>query len=76
MWAIELVKDRATKAPAKEETNAVTQKAYERGLLTITAGTHGNILRTLMPLVTTDDELGEGLDVLEASLAAVQGGQA
>lgn len=76
MWAIELVKDRATRAPAKEETNAVTQKAYERGLLTITAGTYGNILRTLMPLVTTDEELREGLDVLEASLAAVQGGQA
>ncbi len=76
MWAIELVKDRATKAPAKEETNAVTQRAYERGLLTITAGTHGNILRTLMPLVTTDDELREGLDVLEASLAAVPGGRA
>ena len=50
----------------------MTQKAYERGLLTITAGTYGNVLRTLMPLVITDDELGEGLDVLEAALADVQ----
>ena len=53
MWALELVKDRATRAPAKEETNAVTQKAYERGLVTITAGTYGNVIRTLMPLVIT-----------------------
>jgi 4-aminobutyrate aminotransferase/(S)-3-amino-2-methylpropionate transaminase len=76
MWALELVKDRATRAPAKEETNAVTQKAYERGLLTITAGTFGNVIRTLMPLVVTDEELGEGLDVLEAALLAVGGGRA
>jgi 4-aminobutyrate aminotransferase/(S)-3-amino-2-methylpropionate transaminase len=76
MWALELVKDRGTLAPAKEETNAVTQRAYERGLLTITAGTYGNVIRTLMPLVISDDELGEGLDVLEAALAAGLGGQA
>jgi 4-aminobutyrate aminotransferase/(S)-3-amino-2-methylpropionate transaminase len=76
MWALELVKDRATRAPAKDETNAVTQKAYERGLLTITAGTYGNVLRTLMPLVISDDELREGLDVLESALAAVSGGRA
>jgi 4-aminobutyrate aminotransferase / (S)-3-amino-2-methylpropionate transaminase / 5-aminovalerate transaminase len=76
MWALELVKDRATKAPAKEETNQVTQKAYERGLLTITAGTYGNVIRTLMPLVISDDELREGLDVLEAALLAVGGGRA
>jgi 4-aminobutyrate aminotransferase/(S)-3-amino-2-methylpropionate transaminase len=76
MWAIELVKDRGSKAPAKEETNAVTQKAYERGLLTITAGTYGNVIRTLMPLVISDEELEEGLDVLEASLQAVAGGRA
>jgi 4-aminobutyrate aminotransferase/(S)-3-amino-2-methylpropionate transaminase len=72
MWALELVKDRASRLPAKEETNAVTQKAYERGLLTITAGTYGNVLRTLMPLVIGDDELREGLDVLEQALHAVQ----
>ena len=73
MWALELVKDRATRAPAKEETNAVTQKAYERGLITITAGTFGNVLRTLMPLVISDAELDEGLDVLGLALAEVSG---
>jgi 4-aminobutyrate aminotransferase / (S)-3-amino-2-methylpropionate transaminase / 5-aminovalerate transaminase len=73
MWALELVKDRATRAPAKDETNAVSQNGYARGLVTITAGTYGNVIRTLMPLVISDAELGEGLDVLEASLADVAG---
>ena len=71
MWAVELVKDRASKAPAKDETNAIAKRCYEHGLITITAGTYGNIIRTLMPLVIGDDELAEGLDVLEAALAAV-----
>jgi 4-aminobutyrate aminotransferase/(S)-3-amino-2-methylpropionate transaminase len=71
MWAIELVKDRATRAPAKDETSAVSKRGYARGLVTITAGTYGNVIRTLMPLVISDAELGEGLDVLEASLAEV-----
>ncbi|HEY6552452.1 MAG TPA: 4-aminobutyrate--2-oxoglutarate transaminase [Vicinamibacteria bacterium] len=71
MWALELVKDRATRAPAKDETSAVSKRGYARGLVTITAGTYGNVIRTLMPLVISDAELGEGLDVLEASLAEV-----
>jgi 4-aminobutyrate aminotransferase / (S)-3-amino-2-methylpropionate transaminase / 5-aminovalerate transaminase len=71
MWAVELVKDRATRVPAKDETSAVSKKCYERGLVTISAGTYGNIIRTLMPLVITDAELEEGLGVFEAALAEV-----
>jgi 4-aminobutyrate aminotransferase/(S)-3-amino-2-methylpropionate transaminase len=70
MWALELVKDRATKEPAKDETSAVARRCYESGLVTITAGTYGNVLRTLMPLVIGDEALDEGLDVLERALAA------
>ena len=69
MWAVELVKDRASRAPAKEETSAVAQRCWQRGLVTITAGTYGNVIRTLMPLVVSDSELEEGLDVLESALA-------
>jgi 4-aminobutyrate aminotransferase/(S)-3-amino-2-methylpropionate transaminase len=72
MWALELVKDRKAKTPAKDETAAVAKRAYERGLVTITAGTYGNILRTLMPLVIDDAQLAEGLDVLESCLAEVR----
>jgi 4-aminobutyrate aminotransferase/(S)-3-amino-2-methylpropionate transaminase len=71
MWAVELVKDRSTKEPAKDETTAVSKRCYEKGLVTITAGTYGNVIRTLMPLVIADDELKEGLDVMEQALAEV-----
>ncbi|HRC84663.1 MAG TPA: 4-aminobutyrate--2-oxoglutarate transaminase [Thermoanaerobaculia bacterium] len=69
MRALEIVRDKASKAHDKETTQAVIQRAYLNGLLLVAAGTHGNIIRTLMPLVITDDQLSEGLDVLEAALA-------
>jgi 4-aminobutyrate aminotransferase/(S)-3-amino-2-methylpropionate transaminase len=72
MGALELVRDRATREPGREETAAVARRCYERGLVTITAGTYGNVIRTLMPLVISDDELEEGLDVLESTLEGVR----
>jgi len=68
MMAIEFVKDRATKEPAKEMVQALVRLCYERGLITIPAGTYGNVFRALMPLVITDEQLDEGLDVLEAAI--------
>jgi 4-aminobutyrate aminotransferase-like enzyme len=47
--------------------------AYERGVLLIAAGTFGNVIRFLTPLVITDDEIDEGLDVIGASLATLSG---
>jgi 4-aminobutyrate aminotransferase/(S)-3-amino-2-methylpropionate transaminase len=47
----------------------VVDEAARRGVLVLTAGLYGNVIRTLMPLVMTDAELGEALDVLEAALA-------
>jgi 4-aminobutyrate aminotransferase/(S)-3-amino-2-methylpropionate transaminase len=68
MQAIEFVKDRATKEPAKDLVKDIVRRCYENGLLVISAGTYGNIVRTLMPLVITDEQLDEGLDVLEAAV--------
>lgn len=68
MQALELVKDRRTKEPDKELTQAVIRRAYEKGLILISAGTYGNVLRTLMPLVITDEQLEEGLEVLAHAL--------
>ena len=68
MRALELVKDRGTKEPDKERTDRVIRKACESGLLLVGAGTYGNVVRTLMPLVISDAELTEGLDVLENAL--------
>jgi 4-aminobutyrate aminotransferase/(S)-3-amino-2-methylpropionate transaminase len=71
MCALELVTDRGTKQPAREATELFTRRALERGLITITAGTFGNVIRTLMPLVMTDKELDFGLDVIEDVLAEI-----
>ena len=68
MRALELVRDKKSKEPDKDRTDRVLRGAYERGLLLVTAGTYGNVIRTLMPLVIADDELTEGLDVLEKAL--------
>ena len=68
MRAIEFVKDRATKEPARELVNRVVRLCYERGLIVLGAGTYGNVIRTLMPLVITEDQLEEGLEVLEGAI--------
>jgi 4-aminobutyrate aminotransferase/(S)-3-amino-2-methylpropionate transaminase len=68
MRAIEFVKDRTTKEPAKELVGKILRLCYERGLIVLSAGTYGNVIRTLMPLVITDDQLQEGLDVLEGAV--------
>jgi 4-aminobutyrate aminotransferase/(S)-3-amino-2-methylpropionate transaminase len=71
MQAIELVRSKDTREPADAETKEVAQFCYEHGLVTITAGSYGNVIRMLMPLILTDAQMDEGLDVLEAALAAV-----
>ncbi len=70
MRALEFVKDRVTKEPDKEFTQRVIQNAYKSGLLLLSAGTAGNIIRTLMPFVITDDQLDEGLALLERVIAS------
>jgi 4-aminobutyrate aminotransferase-like enzyme len=49
----------------------VSQYCYEHGLVLITAGSYGNVIRLLMPLVVTDAQMDEAMDVLEAALAYV-----
>jgi 4-aminobutyrate aminotransferase/(S)-3-amino-2-methylpropionate transaminase len=73
MRALELVKSRETREPAPDETKRIAQYCYEHGLITITAGSYGNVIRLLVPLVITDNQMDEGLDVLEEALASVSG---
>ena len=68
MLAIELVSDRATRRPAPELATAVAEHALHHGLLLLKAGVHGNCIRVLVPLVISDGELEEALDVWESSL--------
>ena len=64
MLAMELVKDPETRTPDKERTTRIVETALQEGLLLLTAGQYSNVIRTLMPLVITDDELEEGLSIL------------
>ena len=71
MQALELVRSKATREPADKETKQVAQYCYEHGLVLITAGSYGNVIRLLMPLVVTDAQMDEAMDVLEEALAHV-----
>jgi 4-aminobutyrate aminotransferase/(S)-3-amino-2-methylpropionate transaminase len=68
MIAIELVHP-GTKDPDPETTAAIAAGCREQGLLVLTCGTYGNVLRFLPPLVIGEELLTEGLDVLEAVFA-------
>jgi 4-aminobutyrate aminotransferase/(S)-3-amino-2-methylpropionate transaminase len=70
MQAMELVTDPITKEPAAELTRAITRFALEHGVILVTAGTFGNVIRLLVPLVVSEEQLNEGLDVVERALAS------
>jgi len=71
MLGMELVKDPVTKVPAKDECAAVVQECLRNGVIIPSAGIYGNVLRMLVAAVITDDQLNEGLDVLDAAIATV-----
>lgn len=71
MQALELVRSKTTRQPADDVTKEVSKYCYEHGLVTITAGSYSNVIRLLMPLVVTDVQMDEAMDVLEGALAQV-----
>ena len=71
MVAIELVKDRATKEPDAPTTSAILAAAHQRGLLLLKAGMYDNVIRVLVPLNITDEQLQKALDILEATFSEV-----
>ncbi|GAB2748883.1 4-aminobutyrate--2-oxoglutarate transaminase [Kitasatospora kifunensis] len=70
MIAIELVKPGSTE-PNPEVTAAVAKACHAEGLVVLTAGTYGNVLRFLPPLVIPEHLLTEGLDIIENAFGAV-----
>ena len=71
MIGIELVEDRASKAPAAAAAARAVELARERGLMLMAAGVYSNVIRILVPLVASDEDLSEGLDILDGVLADV-----
>jgi 4-aminobutyrate aminotransferase / (S)-3-amino-2-methylpropionate transaminase / 5-aminovalerate transaminase len=71
MTAIELVKNRETKEPASEETGGIVQYCVQHGVFVPSAGINKNLLRMLVSLVITDEQIEEALDVIEEGIARV-----
>ena len=69
MLALELVKDRQTKEPDPEAAKKLVSLCCQKGLIILSCGNFGNVIRTLMPLVITKDQLDKGLGILEESLS-------
>jgi len=72
MLAMEFVEDRKTKKPLDAaKTVAIVQDMSKNGVLSIRCGLYSNGLRFLFPLVMSEAQLHEGLDVVEAAIAKI-----
>jgi 4-aminobutyrate aminotransferase len=67
MLALELVHDPLTKAPAADLAAQTTANARDRGLMLLSCGLYGNVLRVLVPFVASDEDLDRGLEIMEES---------
>ena len=74
MVGIELVVDEQTKEPNKLAAAGVLKRCHSNGVLILKAGTYDNVVRLLAPLVISDEDLHEGLDVLTEALEWANGG--
>ena len=68
MKAFELVADRETKKPAPAKAKALVSYCLDKGLILLSCGTYGNVIRLLMPLTIEKELLEKGLDILEKGL--------
>jgi 4-aminobutyrate aminotransferase/(S)-3-amino-2-methylpropionate transaminase len=73
MMGMELVRDRHTKEPAESEAKDLVRRCCDRGLIILACGSHGNVIRTLMPLSITREQLDRGLGILDEELRSVAG---
>lgn len=68
MCAIEFVTDSKSKTPNKDLVQEIIKMSHQNGLIIMTAGLYGNVIRLLTPLVITDEQLDEGMEVLEKAI--------
>jgi len=71
MLAMEMVKDRERKDPAPDQAKELAKFCVDRGLLILVCGNLSNVIRILMPLVITDEQLDKGLAIMEEGLSAL-----
>ena len=71
LQGIELVRDRATKEPAAEEANEIFCLCIEQGLLFSVRGAHGNVVRFVPPVTTSESQIDQATDILESAMRQV-----
>lgn len=71
MMAIEFVRDKETKEPADTETKAIIKECNRNGLILLDAGIRGNVIRFLMPLCITYEQIIAGLDIIENAVEKI-----
>lgn len=69
MNAMEIVVDQKNPKPNGDLAKAIVKRCYEKGLIMLTAGSFGNVIRHLVPLVVTDEQLEKGLKILDEAMA-------
>ncbi|WP_422390515.1 4-aminobutyrate--2-oxoglutarate transaminase [Arthrobacter sp. N1] len=74
MLAIEFVEPGGGRTPNADATKAIAAQCLREGVIILTCGTYGNVIRLLPPLVITDELLADGLDVLEHAIRTVNAG--
>ncbi|KQO03687.1 4-aminobutyrate aminotransferase [Arthrobacter sp. Leaf234] len=74
MLAIEFVEPGGGRTPHADATKAIAAQCLREGVIILTCGTYGNVIRLLPPLVITDELLADGLDVLEHAIRTVNAG--
>jgi 4-aminobutyrate aminotransferase/(S)-3-amino-2-methylpropionate transaminase len=68
MIGFEIVKERGGFDPDPEATKVLTQKALELGLIVLSCGIYGNVIRILVPLTASDKIIDEGMNLLEQAM--------
>jgi len=71
MIGMELVKNTQSKEPAPETAKELVGRCLEKGLILLACGNYGNVIRTLMPLVITDEQLERGLAIMADGLSTL-----
>ncbi|HXK56891.1 MAG TPA: aminotransferase class III-fold pyridoxal phosphate-dependent enzyme, partial [Gammaproteobacteria bacterium] len=68
MVAMELFSNSNGRTPDPDLTKALVTLAAERGLILLSCGMYGNTIRVLVPITAADDQVDEGLDIIESCL--------
>jgi 4-aminobutyrate aminotransferase len=72
---VDLVRDRGSKAPDQSLAARVVYRAWELGLIVFYAGTFGNVLEITPPLILTEAEVDEGVEILDQAIADAAAGR-